>query len=124
MKERIDISSDISILIAQLKRLAASRLGRRLEIGELVLVDPKLAQIIIDLDAAVETWGEQAAREEGLDPKELLEDWRALRRRIIRKAALSELRKLSENTRIFVAASEEEERDRKWGYSGEDEELA
>ena len=124
MKERIDISSDISILIAQLKRLAASRLGRRLEIGELVLVDPKLAQIIIDLDAAVETWGEQAAREEGLDPKEFLEDWRALRRRIIRKAALSELRKLSENTRIFVAASEEEERDRKWGYSGEDEELA
>jgi hypothetical protein len=84
-----------------------------------------LAQTIIDIDAAVETWGEEAAREEGLDPRELLEDWRALKRRIVRKAALNEVRRLSEPTRIFVAASEAEERDRGWASSAEpEEELA
>ena len=114
MKERIDLSSDISILLAQLRRLAASRLGRKLQLGELIFVEPRLAQTIVDIDNAVEVWGDDETREE----------WRALRQRIVRKAALAGLRKLSESSRLFIAGAEEEERDRKWGYSGEDEELA
>ena len=105
---RIDFSSDISILLSQLRRLAASRLGKRLGVGELVLVEPRLAQVIVDMDSAISTWLEDVAEEEGVDPEELRELWRSLRERIIRKAAIVEIRRLSEPTRIFVAASNEE----------------
>ena len=106
---KIDFSSDISILLSQLKRLAASRLGKRLGVGELVLVDPILAQVIVDMDSAISTWGDYVAREEGVDPEELRELWKSLRERIVRKAAIVEIRRLSEPTRIFVAASNERE---------------
>ncbi len=110
MRERIDLSSDITVLVAQLRRLAATRIGKRLGIGELVLVDPTLAQVIIDIDAAISAWGDYVASEEGIEPDELREEWEYLKRRIIRKASLLELRRLSENTRIFVAASDEAKR--------------
>ncbi len=106
MREKIDISSDISFLIAQLKRLAASRLGRRLRVNELVFVEPELAQVIIDIDNAVEVWGD----------KELKEEWKALRKRIVRKAALLGIRKLSETSQLFIAGAEgkEEKGEEEW----------
>ncbi len=101
MREKIDLSSDISLLISQLKRLAASRLGRRLKVNELVFVEPELAQTIIDLDNAVEVWGD----------KELKEEWKALRKRIVRKAALEGIRRLSETSQLFIAGAEAKERE-------------
>ncbi|MCE4601263.1 MAG: hypothetical protein F7C38_06850 [Desulfurococcales archaeon] len=95
MRERIDISSDIGVLIAQLKRLAASRLGKQLGLGPLVFVEPRLAQALIDIDSAVKTWGD----------KELSEEWDALKRRVLRKAALTGVRKLSEQSMLFIAAA-------------------
>ena len=111
MREKIDLGSDISILLAQLRRLAASRLGRKLQLGELIFVDPRLAQTIVDLDSAIDAWGDD----------ELREEWLALRQRIIRKAALAGVRVLSESSRLFIAGAEEG--GRKWGSSEEDEEV-
>lgn len=101
MREKIDISSDISVLIAQLKRLAASRLGRQLGVGPLVFIEPRLAQAIIDIDSAVKTWGD----------KELREEWEALKKRVLRKAALMGIRRLSEQSMLFIAAAEEKRGD-------------
>ena len=97
MREKIDLGSDIALLLAQLRRLAASRLGQRLGLKELVLVDPELAQVIIDLDAAVSVWGD----------KEVKQEWEALKRRIVRKAALIGVKKLSESSLLFIAAAAE-----------------
>ena len=97
MRERIDFSSDIAYLIAQLKRLAAARLGRKLKLGPLVFVDAELAQVIIDIDSAVRLYGD----------KELKEDWKALRRRVIRKLAVIGIKELSESSRLFIASGGE-----------------
>jgi len=104
MREKIDLSSDIGFLLAQLKRLAASRLGRRLRVNELVFVEPDLAQIITDIDNAVEVWGD----------KELKEEWKALRKRIVRKAALIGIRRLSETSQLFIAGAEAKESKEEW----------
>jgi hypothetical protein len=114
VKEKIDLSSDVSILLAQLRRLAASRLGRKLQLGELIFVEPRLAQTIVDIDNAVEVWGDD----------ELREEWLALRRRIVRKAALVGLRKLSESSKLFIAGAEAEESGKRWASLAEPEELA
>jgi len=94
-RDRIDLSSDISFLLAQLRKLAASRLGRRLRVNELVFVDLDLAQAILDVDAAVEAYGD----------RELKAEWKRFRQRIVRKAALKQLKQLSETTRLFVAGA-------------------
>lgn len=105
MREKIDLSSDISLLVAQLKRLAASKLGKKLELGELLFVDSKLAQAIIDIDAAVKMYGD----------KEIQETWGALKRRVIRKAALQGVKELSEASRLFIAGAAEREEEDGWG---------
>lgn len=104
MREKIDLGSDIALLLAQLRRLAASRLGQRLGLRELVLIDPELAQTIVDIDAAVQVWG----------GRELREEWEALKRRIIKKAALIGVKKLSESSLLFIAAADSGRGESEW----------
>ena len=103
MRERID-RSDPRELLRQLRRLAASRLGRRLQLGELVLVEPYVAQLVIDLDSALEKYLDDVAREEGVDPEEVRAYWRGLRMQIVRKSAVRRLEEFSEVTRLIMAA--------------------
>jgi len=104
VREKIDLGSDIALLLAQLRRLAASRLGQRLGLRELVLIDPELAQTIVDIDAAVGVWGD----------RELREEWEALKRRIIKKAALIGVKKLSESSLLFIAAADSSRGESEW----------
>lgn len=103
MRERID-RSDPRELLRQLRRLAASRLGRRLQLGELVLVEPYVAQLVIDLDSALEKYLDDVAREEGVDPEEVRTYWRGLRMQIVRKSTVRRLEEFSEVTRLIMAA--------------------
>ncbi len=102
MKEKIDFSSDIGVLIAQLKRLAATKLGKQLGIGPLVFVDPELAQALVDVDNAVRRY----------EP-DLKDEWEQLKRRVIRKAAIIGVRELSEQSMLFIAAADNK-RDDYW----------
>ena len=110
-RERIELSDPRELLRA-LQRLAASRLGRELGLGLLIFAEPRLAQYIIDIDSAVDQYG-----------SDIKHEWEMLKRRVVRKAVIPYIRKLSETTRLIMATAREEKGDEPRYEEGKGENL-
>lgn len=113
VRERVELDIDTRELVRRLQRLAASRLGRELGLGLLIFVDPGLAQDIVDIDGAVQEYGDD----------ELKKQWERFKKRVVRKNALPVLHELSETTRLFIAVSGRRRGDEGYGYEEEEENL-
>lgn len=131
MREKVDLS-DPRTLARIIHRLSATRLGQRLGLGELLLMRPGDAQLVVYFDSVLSRYLDSVAREEGVDADSVKEWWESIRRQIVQSSVVAMVSEFSESTRLIMAAygsksrkdrgnSEEEKTgDEEW-VSGEDD---
>ncbi|AGK60956.1 hypothetical protein Asulf_00952 [Archaeoglobus sulfaticallidus PM70-1] len=93
MRARVDDGNDVKFW--QLLKLSATRLGKKLDIQDLIFVDIEVASALLDLEHAIKKYCNE----------EEVKEFDALKRRIIRKIALKELKQTKEMTRLWIASS-------------------